>query len=237
MSSHRPPEDHDDPTPDDPTEVSRRDLLRLGAMAGAGASLGGLLGAGPAAGEATPPGHVTAPAVELKEATIEELQAAMTAGGLTSLDLVNRYLERIAALDQDGPRINSVIQVNQDARRIARALDRERRDHGSRGPLHGIPILLKDNIDTGDRMLTTAGSLALVGPPAATDATVAARLRQAGAVILGKANLSEWANFRGFASSSGWGGRAGQTRNPYVLDGFPVRRAHDAGRRYPPGCL
>jgi amidase len=201
-------------------EVSRRTFLRLGAVAGAGVPVAGLLNAS-AAGAHETPGPLNEPAQELEEATIAELQGAMTRGGLTALSLVNMYLERIAALDQGGPEVFSVLQVNPDARRIARQLDRERRNRGARGPLHGIPILLKDNIDTGDRMMTTAGSLALVGAPAPQDATVAARLRGAGAVILGKANLSEWANFRGFNSSSGWSGKGGQTKNPYILDRNP----------------
>jgi amidase len=204
-------------------EVSRRTFLRLGAVAGAAAPLAGLLG-----GTAAAAGQVEAEveplskkAVDIEGATIAELQAAMTRGGLTSLDLVNRYLERIDRLDQRGPKVNSVLELNPDARRIARALDSERRNGHVRGPLHGIPVMLKGNIDTGDKMTTTAGSLALVGAPAPQDATVAARLRAAGAVILGKTNLSEWANFRGFNSTSGWSGQGGQTRNPYVLDRNP----------------
>jgi amidase len=198
-------------------EVSRRDFLRLGAIAGAGAPLAGMLGASEAAAKEP----ISEAAVQLVEATIAQLQAAMTRGGLSSQDLVNMYLERIQNLDEKGPSINSVLEVNPDARRIARDLDRERKAGHVRGPLHGIPIMLKGNIDTADRMTTTAGSLALVGDPPHQDATVAARLRAAGAVILGKTNLSEWANFRGFNSSSGWSGQGGQTRNPYVLDRNP----------------
>ncbi|HKI03405.1 MAG TPA: amidase [Thermoanaerobaculia bacterium] len=201
----------------DADELSRRTFLRLGALAGAGAPLAGMLG-GSEAGAQVP---LTDAAVALEEATIAQLQGSMTRGGLTSLILVNMYLERIAAIDQDGPCINSVLEVNPDARRTARVLDRERREGRVRGPLHGIPVMLKGNIDTGDRMTTTAGSLALVGDPPHQDATVAARLRAAGAVILGKTNLSEWANFRGFNSTSGWSGQGGQTRNPYVLDRNP----------------
>lgn len=201
------------------TEVSRRTFLQWGALAGASAPVAGLLGTpSPATAQSTP---TSEPAVELVEATIAELQAAMTRGGLTSRNLVDMYLDRIRELDQSGPELFSVLEVNPDARRIARRLDRERKNGNVRGPLHGIPILLKDNIDTGDRMETTAGSLALSGDPAPRDSTVAARLRAAGAVILGKANLSEWANFRGFNSSSGWSGKGGQTKNPYVLDRNP----------------
>jgi len=201
-------------------EVSRRDFLRLGAVAGAGVPLAGLVGAS-AAGAAQQPPSISEAAIQLEEATIAGLQGAMTRGGLTSLDLVNMYLERISTLDEHGPTINSILEVNPDARRIARALDQERKQGHVRGPLHGIPVTLKGNIDTGDRMETTAGSLALVGAPAHQDATVAARLRAAGAVILAKTNLSEWANFRGFGSVSGWSGQGGQTRNPYILDRDP----------------
>ena len=199
-------------------EVSRRSFLRWSALAGAGASVAGAF---PAAASADDPTPQAEPARDIVEATIAQLQTAMERGGLRSQDLVNMYLERIRTLDQRGPNVNSVIQINPQARAIAKALDKERKNGHVRGPLHGIPILLKDNIDTADRMMTTAGSLALVGDPAHQDATVAARLRAAGAVILGKANLSEWANFRGFASSSGWSGLGGQTRNPYVLDRNP----------------
>jgi amidase len=204
-----------------PDELSRRTFLRLGALAGAGAPLAGMLGSASEAHAQASQVPVSDAAVALEEATIAELQEAMTRGGLTSLALVNMYMERIAAIDQEGPCINSILEVNPDARRIARQLDRERRDGHVRGPLHGIPILLKGNIDTADRMTTTAGSLALVGDPPSQDSTVAARLRAAGAVILGKTNLSEWANFRGFASTSGWSAQGGQTRNPYVLDRNP----------------
>src|ERR1700730_15681670 len=145
----------------------------------------------------------------------------MGGGRLTARELVKRYVNRIESLDRGGPRINSVLELNPDAIEIADQLDRERRRGGPRGPLHGIPVLVKDNIDTHDRMMTTAGSLALVGPPPSRDATVVARLRQAGAVILGKTNLSEWANFRSTSSSSGWSARGQQCRNPHVLDRSP----------------
>ncbi|HEY4028417.1 MAG TPA: amidase [Candidatus Dormibacteraeota bacterium] len=157
----------------------------------------------------------------LQEATIAELGAAMAAGRLTSAALVARYAARIERLNGRGPTLRAVIEVNPDAADIAELLDRERRERGPRGPLHGIPVLLKDNIDTHDRMQTTAGSLALAGEPPPHDATVTTRLRDAGAVILGKANLSEWANFRSTHSSSGWSGRGGQCRNPYLLDRSP----------------
>ena len=139
----------------------------------------------------------------------------------SAVSLAQKYLQRIAEIDKRGPGINSVIELNPDALAIARELDAERKGKGPRGPLHGIPVLLKDNIDTHDRMMTTAGSLALLGSIPQQDSTVARKLREAGAVILGKTNLSEWANFRGSRSTSGWSGRGGQTRNPYVLDRNP----------------
>ncbi|MFN8483343.1 MAG: amidase [Anaerolineae bacterium] len=157
----------------------------------------------------------------LEEWSIARLQAAMSGGEMTSAQIVDLYLARIEAVDRNGPRLNSIIEVNPDARAIAEDLDRRRAAGGEVGSLYGIPVILKDNIDTADRMQTTAGSLALVGQPPAQDATVAARLRAAGAVILGKANLSEWANFRSNRSSSGWSGRGGQTRNPFILDRNP----------------
>ena len=155
---------------------------------------------------------------DVKEKTIAELQSAMQAGKATSQQLVQLYLARIAALDKSGPKLNSIIELNPDALTIAAALDAERKATGPRGPLHGIPVLLKDNIATADKMQTTAGSLALVGMKPPRDATLVARLRAAGAVILGKTNLSEWANMRSTRSTSGWSARGGLTLNPYALD-------------------
>ncbi len=152
---------------------------------------------------------------EFAEATIDGLQERMKAGSLTSRQLTAAYLERIAALE---PRLHAVLETNPEALALADALDAERKAKGPRGPLHGIPVLLKDNIDTADKLTTTAGSLALEGQIAARDAFVAGRLRAAGAVILGKTNMSEWANIRSSRSSSGWSGRGGQCRNPYALD-------------------
>jgi len=152
------------------------------------------------------------------EITIGELQDAMSSGRWTSHAIVVNYLNRIDAIDKRGPAINSIIELNPDARSIADAMDRERKGGHIRGPLHGIPVLIKDNIDTADRMATSAGSLALAENHAARDAFIVSRLREAGAVILGKTNLSEWANFRSTHSTSGWSGRGGLTRNPYVLD-------------------
>ncbi len=156
-----------------------------------------------------------------EEATISELQAAMDRGRITSEQLVGWYLRRIEALDAHGPGLHSIIQVNPDALEIARSLDDERERKGPRGVLHGIPVVLKDNITTADKMETTAGSLALVGSRPKKEAFAARRLRKAGAVILAKSNLSEWANFRSSGSSSGWSGRGGQVLNPYALDRSP----------------
>ena len=152
------------------------------------------------------------------EADVAQLQAAMQSGKLTSQKLVKLYLARIRAIDKAGPRINSIIELNPDALSIAKSLDAERKLKGPRGPMHGIPVLLKDNIATADKMQTTAGSLALLGVKPPRDAFVVARLRETGAVILGKTNLSEWANMRSTRSTSGWSARGGLTKNPYALD-------------------
>jgi amidase len=169
------------------------------------------------------------PAFELEEITISELQQGLQSGKYTSRSLVEKYSERINDVDKHGPRLNSVIELNPDCEAIAAALDRERKERGPRGPLHGIPILIKDNIDTYDKMMTTAGSLALLGSKPLQDAFVAKKLRDAGAIILGKTNLSEWANFRSTKSSSGWSGRGGQTRNPYALDRNPCGSSSGSG--------
>jgi amidase len=155
------------------------------------------------------------------EATIDDLQRRMASGGLTARALTQAYLDRIAAIDKAGPKLNAIIELNPDALAIAEKLDAERKAGRVRGPLHGIPILIKDNIATADQMETTAGSLALVGLKPPRDAHLVTRLREAGAVILGKTNLSEWANFRGNNSTSGWSGRGGFTHNPYALDRNP----------------
>jgi len=165
----------------------------------------------------------------LEELTITDMQDLMSAGKLSAVALTEGYLARIEAIDRAGPTLNSVIELNPDALTIAAQLDVERADGSVRGPLHGIPILLKDNIDTGDRMVTSAGSLALVDHHAAQDSAVATNLRRAGAVILGKTNLSEWANFRSSKSSSGWSSRGGQTRNPYALDRTPCGSSSGSG--------
>lgn len=162
------------------------------------------------------------------EATIAELQREMSSGTLTSEQLTHYYIDRIVSLDQNGPGVNAVIELNPDALVMARNAD-AMRQKGAHGPLLGIPVLLKDNIDTGDSMQTSAGSFALVGKPALQDSTIAANLRLAGAVILGKTNLSEWANFRSFESISGWSGRGGQTHNPYGIDRNPCGSSSGSG--------
>jgi amidase len=154
------------------------------------------------------------PEFEFHEATVADLQSAMESGKLAARSLAEKYLTRIEALDKNGPNVNSVIEVNPDAVAIADQLDAERKSKGARGPLHGIPVMIKDNIDTHDGMQTTAGSLALVGSKPVRDSFVVQQLRKSGAVILGKTNLSEWANIRSSHSISGWSGRGGLTRNP-----------------------
>jgi amidase len=201
--------------------MNRRNFLQLGALVSAQTWIA--TSASAAASERSRP---ASPAFHVKpfewgEATIAQLQAAMNSGKETAVSLARKYLQRIADIDKRGPAVNAVIELNPDAPAIARDLDKERKAKGPRGPLHGIPVLIKDNIDTHDRMMTTAGSLALLGSIAPRDSFVAQKLREAGAVILGKTNLSEWANFRGERSSSGWSGRGGQTNNPYSLDRNP----------------
>ena len=201
--------------------ITRREFLELGAaagfasVAGAACRTAGVPGALPGLpGPAIPP-------FALQEATLADLERGLESGKYTAHALCESYLARIDDLDRRGPTLRSIIDINPDALRSADELDAERKTRGPRGPLHGIPILIKDNIATADRMATTAGSFALVGAKPPADAAVAARLRAAGAVLLGKANLSEWANFRSNSSSSGWSARGGQCKNPYVLDRSP----------------
>ena len=202
----------------DALSLDRRAFLGAGLAAGSAALLGGDM----------KPGAKQIPTLE--GATIEGLQAGLADGRWSSADLVRRYQARIRALDQAGPALRSVIELNPEAPAIAKALDAERRAGKIRGPLHGIPVLIKDNIDTADRMQTTAGSLALLDAPRPkADAEVVRRLREAGAVLLGKTNLSEWANFRSTRSSSGWSGRGGQTRNPHALDRSPSGSSSGSG--------
>jgi amidase len=206
---------------------TRRDFLRLGAMGGA-VGWSGAPSAPPTSGPRRT-ATATPAAFEFEEATLEDLQRRMAAGALTSRALTAAYLARIAALDRQGPALHHVIETSPDALAIADALDAERRAKGARGALHGIPILLKDNVDTADKTTTTAGSLALAGSVPPRDATVARKLREAGAVLLGKANLSEWANIRSTRSSSGWSARGGQAKNPYVLDRNPCGSSSGSG--------
>ena len=230
-----------------PHALGRRDFIRSSALAGAA------LAAGPAAcGSALEPGAAaqagpgtqagTAPEqagatksgappapFDLEETSIGDLAASMASGERTAHSVTEAYLARIAEIDRQGPTLRSVIETNPDALDIADALDRERAEGRVRSPLHGVPILVKDNIDTADGMTTTAGSLALGGSIPVEDSRLAQRLREAGAVLLGKANLSEWANFRSTRSSSGWSARGGQCRNPYALDRNPCGSSSGSG--------
>lgn len=210
--------------------IDRREFVKRGALAGAVAlspSSTDVLARIAGRGERSE-ARAAAP-FELEEVTVAQLSDGLAAGRYTARSLTEAYLARIDALDKRGPAVNAVIEINPDALAIADALDRERREKGPRGPLHGIPVLIKDNIDTADRMKTSAGSLALADAPAPRDSFVARRLRDAGAVIIGKTNLSEWANFRSTHSVSGWSGRGGQTRNAYVLDRNPCGSSSGTG--------
>jgi amidase len=166
---------------------------------------------------------------ELNELTIAQLHEKMSSGAWTSAEITQKYLDRIELINKSGPELRAVIEVNPEALAIAKQLDAERKSGKVRSSLHGIPVLIKDNIDTGDQMETTAGSLAMVGSPAPDDAFIIKKLREAGAVLLGKTNLSEWANFRSTKSSSGWSGRGGQVRNPYSLDRSPCGSSSGTG--------
>jgi amidase len=205
--------------PSNGSAIDRRTFFKYGAAAGAAAAVvGSLPGVAGTAHATAVPQYAAVDDFEFSEATIAELQAAMEAGSLSSEELTQAYLERIAAVDHHGPRLNSVIETNPEALELAASLDQERQNGTVRGPLHGIPMLVKDNVATDDKMETTAGSFALLGSVVPRDAFLVQRLRKAGAVILGKANLSEWANFRGFQSTSGWTGRAGVCLSPYALN-------------------
>lgn len=199
--------------------MDRRNFIRNGALSAAV-----IAGARTAKASQVEPGdeeNEGASPFDLAEKSIGDLQQMMSSGRMSARQITQRYLSRIERLNRRGPALRAVIETNPDALGIASALDAERRKKGPRGPLHGIPVLLKDNIDTHDRMTTTAGSYALEGSIPLRDAFIAGRLRAAGAVLLGKTNLSEWANFRSSHASSGWSGRGGQARNPYVLDRNP----------------
>lgn len=200
--------------------MNRRELLKWSVFCGASASVFARL---PLAADAGSGDFAWA------NASVTELQAALTAGTLTSRALCEAYLARIAKLNLKGPELRAVLEVNPDALTIADALDAERKAKGPRGPLHGIPVAIKDNIDTGDTMQTTAGSLALLGSPAPNDAFIVKKLRDAGCVVLCKTNLSEWANLRSTRSTSGWSARGGQARNPYALDRSPIGSSSGSG--------
>jgi amidase len=210
------------------TEPTRRKFLQGAVNAGAVAAVYPALGA---AREITPakPATPEVKSFELDEITIHELHDGVKSGKFTARALVEKYSARIDEIDKRGPAVNAIIELNPDAPAIADALDQERKAKGPRGPLHGIPVLIKDNIDTADRMMTTAGSLALVGSKPSKDSAVAQRLRASGAVILGKTNLSEWANIRSSHSTSGWSGRGGLTKNPYALDRNPCGSSSGTG--------
>jgi len=210
--------------------MNRRTFVRHSIAGGIGlASVNVTVAAKETSPANTSPANAPPAAFELDELSVSELQAGMVSGKYTAQLLARKYLDRIDEIDKRGPAINSVIELNPDALSIASELDKERKAKGARGPLHGIPVLIKDNIDTQDRMTTTAGSLALGGSSPLQDSSVAKKLREAGAVILGKTNLSEWANFRSSHSTSGWSGRGGQTKNPYVLDRNPCGSSSGTG--------
>lgn len=205
-------------------ELSRRKFLGSAALVGI-ASIAPMR----AARSARTSPSTDVPPFELGEISTRELQEGMNSGRFTARSVAQKYLDRIAAIDKSGPGVNSIIEINPDALSIADSLDDERKSKGIRGPLHGIPVLIKDNIGTADHMMTTAGSLALSGFTPTKDSGVARQLRAAGAVILGKTNLSEWANFRSDHSSSGWSGRGGQTHNPYAIDRNPCGSSSGSG--------
>ena len=210
--------------------ANRRSFLRTALVGGAAATMTRFypaLGAARDIASAAPASDVKP--FELDEITISDLQDGMKSGKLTARSLVEKYSARIAEIDKRGPAINCVIELNPDAVSIADSLDEERKARGTRGLLHGVPVLIKDNIDTADKMMTTAGSIALVGSKPTQDSYVAQRLRAAGAVILGKTNLSEWANIRSSHSTSGWSGRGGLTKNPYALDRNPCGSSSGTG--------
>ena len=213
--------------------VDRRGFIGTVMAGGAGMTLGGCSPSGSGASQSSERsaegGSPSVPVFELDEVTVGELQASMESGERTARSITELYLSRIEALNQAGPELRAIIETNPDALAIADALDAERRDSGPRGPLHGVPVAIKDNIDTSDGMTTTAGSLALEGSIPPRDSFIAQRLREAGAIILAKANMSEWAYFRGYRASSGWSARGGQCRNPYALDRNPCGSSSGSG--------
>jgi amidase len=210
-------------------DSSRRKFLQRAVHVSAAAAVYPALGAAREISQPAKPVTAEVKPFELDEITISELQDGMNSGKFTARSLVEKYRSRIEEIDKRGPAVNAVIELNPEAEAIADALDQERKARGARGPLHGVPVLIKDNIDTADRMMTTAGSLALVGSKPPKDSFVAQKLRAAGAVILGKTNLSEWANIRSSHSTSGWSGRGGLTKNPYALDRNPCGSSSGTG--------
>jgi amidase len=217
----------------DEASLDRRDFVKLGGLGAAAMATGGAASCAPVeaprAGAQEGPEWWTDMSFELEEVTIGQLQEGMASGQWSAEEITRLYLDRIELLDRDGPRLRSVIETNAEAPEIAAQLDGERADGKVRGPLHGIPIILKDNIDTADGMMTTAGSWALEGNRAAQDSGVAERLRAAGAILLAKASLSEWANFRSTNSISGWSGRGGQCANPWAMDRNPCGSSSGSG--------
>ncbi len=207
--------------------MERRKFLLSSLIGGAAVSVPFINACKPAPPKET--SQVTSYESDLDEVTITQMQEWLKSGKYTSESIVNTYLERIQNIDKSGPALNSIIEINPDAAAIARKLDEERKSGKVRGPLHGIPIVIKDNIDTSDKMATTAGSLALAKNTAQNDAFIVKQLREAGAIILAKTNLSEWANFRSNRSSSGWSGRGGQTRNPYMINRNPCGSSSGTG--------
>jgi len=203
-------------------EMKRRDFMKAGLLGGAAVLVKPF-------SQHVPEAPFKPSRFNLGEVSVLQLQEWMESGKETSASIVEQYLQRIKEIDRDGPGLNSVIEINPDAEEIARARDMERKSQGPRGPMHGIPVLIKDNLDTHDKMNTTAGSWALYPSIPASDSFVVSRLRDAGAVILGKTNLSEWANFRSSRSTSGWSGRGGQTKSPYALDRNPCGSSSGSG--------
>ena len=209
--------------------MKRREFLQITAAGSSALAIAGLSSCDQPNTEGKSYNAAEVPPFELDELAISDLQEGMKSGKYTARSIVEKYLERIKAIDRNGPAVNSVIEINPDALKIAEALDKERRENKVRGLLHGIPVMIKDNIDTADKMMTTAGSLALKGSIPAQDSFVAQKLREAGAIIIAKTNLSEWANFRSTNSTSGWSGRGGQTNNPYALDRNPCGSSSGSG--------
>ena len=209
--------------------MNRRNFLRSGSLAGASIAAVSLSGCQISVDKESKNPAEVADNFELNELTIDDLQLQMQRNEHNSRGLTEHYLQRIKEIDKEGPKLNSIIELNPDALTIADQMDAERKAGKIRGPLHGIPIVVKDNIDTADKMQTTAGSLAMEGNIASKDAFIVKKLRDAGAVIIGKTNLSEWANFRSYKSCSGWSSRGGQTKNPYILDHNPCGSSSGSG--------